>query len=217
MKIRAVLFDLDGTLLDTLDDLADSMNSVLDGFGFPTHHREAYKVFVGDGMQSLVLRAIPQAHRGDDALAAHCLASMREEYGKHWNVKTRPYEGIPELLEALTHQGIKMAVLSNKPDDFTKEMTAELLAGYPFSAVLGERPGVPRKPDPTAAMEIADQLEVQTGEFLYLGDTATDMKTAVSAGMLPVGALWGFRSAEELQANGAKHLIKGPHELLKLL
>jgi len=217
MKFKAVLFDLDGTLVDTLEDLADSMNSVLGHNRFPVHGLEEYKYFVGAGMEDLVRQAIPESFRHDGEIVAKCLESMREEYGRRWKDKTRPYEGIPELLDALTQRGVKMAILSNKPDDSAKRVAAELLGGWRFEAVLGERPSVPRKPDPTAAIQIAEQLAIPAHEFAYLGDTIIDMQTGNGAGMYAVGVLWGFRKADELLAGGAKALIGKPLDLLELL
>jgi phosphoglycolate phosphatase len=216
MKFNAVLFDLDGTLLDTLEDLADSMNNVLNRFGFPGHAVEAYKYFVGDGMENLARRALPENHR-DEATVARCVAAMREEYGTRWAEKTHPYQGIPELLDALTARGIKMAVLSNKPDDFTKVIVTRLLPHWRFELVVGARPSMPKKPDPAAAVELAERLGIPPRGFLYLGDTNTDMQTAGAAGMYPVGVLWGFRTADELTASGAKVLIEHPTDLLELL
>ena len=177
----------------------------------------AYKYFVGNGLSNLVRRALPEGSREDEALVAACLDSMNREYGERWKDKTRPYPGVPEMLDALSRRGVKMVVLSNKPDAFTKLTVGELLADWKFDVVFGERPSVPRKPDPAGAFEISDLIGVPPGSFLYLGDTATDMITAVAAGMYPVGALWGFRTAEELIANGAKTLIQEPPDLLQLL
>jgi phosphoglycolate phosphatase len=216
MNYKAVLFDLDGTLLDTIEDLADSMNAALNGLGFPGHSADACKQFVGDGVEMFAFRALPETHR-DDATVARCAADMREAYRECWRLKTRPYEGITELLDGLTRLNLKMAVLSNKPDDFTKAMVAELLAKWRFDPVLGVRPSVPKKPEPTAAIEIATKLELLPERFLYLGDTGTDMKTATAAGMFPVGALWGFRTAEELRSSGAEVLVDHPREVLDLL
>ncbi|HEX7318833.1 MAG TPA: HAD family hydrolase [bacterium] len=215
MKFKAVLFDLDGTLLDTLDDLADSMNAVLKDLGFPGHEVGAYRYYVGDGMEVLCQRVLPDDHR-DPAMIEKCLAGMREEYGKRWNIKTKPYDGIPQVLEALAAQSIKTAVLSNKPDDLTRVTIDRLLPKWKFDIVLGERPGVPRKPDPAAALEIAQRLDIKPEQIVYLGDTGIDMKTATAAGMYPVGALWGFRTREELLENGAAMVIAEPTGLLKL-
>ena len=216
MKFEAVLFDLDGTLLDSIEDLTDSMNIVLDGLGFPGHDAEACKHFVGDGVEIFALRALPENHR-DQATVAQCVAEMRAEYRKRWSLKTRPYDGIPELLDDLTLRNLKLAVLSNKPEESTKEMVAELLSKWRFHPVAGARPSVPKKPDPTLAIEISQQLRLPADKFLYLGDTGTDMKTARGAGMFPIGALWGFRTAEELKDSGAEVLVAHPSEVLQFL
>jgi phosphoglycolate phosphatase len=217
VKFRAVLFDLDGTLLDTLQDLADSMNGVLLRFGFAGHPREAYKYFVGDGMENLVRRALPETDRDRETTVSECLASMKEAYRGRWMEKTQPYPGIPELLDQLTARRFMLSVLSNKPDDLTRMMVKILLPRWPFEYVFGERPGVPRKPDPAAALEIAERSLVPSEAFAYLGDTGTDMITAKLAGMHAVGVLWGFRRAEELTASGADTLISKPADLLELL
>ena len=216
MKFEAVLFDLDGTLLDSIEDLTDSMNIVLDGFGFPGHDAEACKLFVGDGVEMFALRALPENQR-DEAMVAQCAAEMRAEYRKRWSLKTRPYDGIPELLDDLTLRNLKLAVLSNKPEESTKEMVAELLSKWRFYPVAGARTSVPKKPDPILAIEISQQLRLPAKNFLYLGDTGTDMKTAREAGMFPVGALWGFRTAEELKDTGAEVLVAHPSEVLQFL
>jgi phosphoglycolate phosphatase len=216
MKFEAVLFDLDGTLLDTIEDLTDSMNEALKRMGFPVHDSEACKMFVGDGVEKFALRALPK-NRRDEVTVAKCVTGMREVYSNRWAQKTRPYDGIPELLDRLTSRKIKMSILSNKPDDSTREMVAELLSKWRFDPVVGARPSVPKKPDPTMAIQIAQQLRVPADKFLYLGDTGTDMKTAKGAGMFPVGALWGFRTAEELKDTGAEVLVAHPSEVLQLL
>ncbi|MGW8224010.1 MAG: HAD family hydrolase [Syntrophobacteria bacterium] len=146
-----------------------------------------------------------------------CASLMRQEYRNRWAKQTRPYEGIPELLDELTRRNLKLAILSNKPDDSTKEMVAELLSQWRFHPVAGAQLSVPKKPDPTLAIQISEQLLVPPEQCLYLGDTGTDMRTAQGAGMFAVGALWGFRSAEELERAGAKVLVKHPREVLGLL
>jgi phosphoglycolate phosphatase len=216
MKHKAILFDLDGTLLDTIEDIADSMNQVLSRFGFSGHDIEAYKTFVGDGVESMVRRVLPVESLDDD-LVARCVAAMREEYGRRWDKKTRPYPGIPDLLDSLLLREIPMAILSNKPDDFSQLVVAKQLPQWPFKVVLGARPAVPKKPDPAAALEIAGIMHLSPDRFLYLGDTSTDMKTAVAAGMFPLGALWGFRTAQELTAHGAQALLERPLDLLHYL
>ncbi len=193
------------------------MNGTLSHFGFPVHEVEKCKHSLGDGMENLVKRSLPDSAKNDLRVISQCLEMMRQTYERNWNVKSRPYPGIPELLDSLAARGLKMAVLSNKPHDFTLKIIEELLPAWRFYPVMGERPPIPRKPDPSSALEIANMLGVGPAGFLFLGDTATDMKTANAAGMFAVGALWGFRNAGELIASGARKLIATPAELLELL
>ncbi len=215
-RFKAILFDLDGTLLDTLEDLGNATNRVLEKNGFPIHDMNAYRSMVGDGAVMLIRRVLPADKRDDDTICA-CVRLFREEYERGWKIKTRPYFGVTEMLGALAAHGIKMAVLSNKPDDFTKRCVAEFLPDWTFDVVLGQSDSIPLKPDPTGAKKIAKCLNIPPVNFIYLGDTAIDMKTAVAAGMFPVGALWGFRTEGELRENGAQALIKKPREILNLL
>ena len=216
MKHRAVLFDLDGTLLNTLQDVADAVNKGLSSLSFPQHTTEAYKTIIGEGRDVLVRRALPVDHR-DDETALKLLNMVNAEYQIHWSDNTRPYPGIPELLDALAAKHIKIAVLSNKADDLTNLCVTKLLSQWRFTLVAGAKPSVPNKPDPTAALQIAKQLDISPAEFLYLGDSDIDMKTANRAGMYAIGAGWGFRSEQELLGAGAKVVIKHPSELLKYL
>ena len=216
MCFEAILFDLDGTLLDTLEDLGNAANRVLEKYDFPTHTMDNYRLFVGDGVVTLMNRALPEDKRNNDTIQI-CVKTFREEYGKSWNVKTRPYDGVAEMLDALTAGGLKMAVLSNKPDEFTKLCVTEFLPKWAFGMVIGQHNSLPLKPDPAGALEIVKCLDVPPSNFIYLGDTAIDMKTSVSAGMFPVGALWGFRTGKELLENGAQALIKRPQEILNFL
>ncbi|MFA5553247.1 MAG: HAD family hydrolase [Phycisphaerae bacterium] len=215
MKFKAVLFDLDGTLLDTLKDLADSMNLALEQLGFKTHPAEAYKYIVGDGIETMARRALPENNR-DSKSISKCIELTRQNYSRLWSVNTKPYPQITELLNELQKRNITMAVLSNKPDDFTKKMTVHFLGDYDFKEIRGAGPQTPIKPNPSAALRIAAQNQISPEQFVYLGDTGTDMKTAVVAGMYPVGVLWGFRKADELIKTGAKLLIKNPLEVLRL-
>lgn len=215
-KYAAVVFDLDGTLLDTLEDLGDAVNRVLADRGFPVHPMDAYKYFVGDGSAVLIERALPESVRGSD-VHRDCLAAFMADYDRSWKVKSRLYDGIPEMLDDLTALKIDMAILSNKSHGFTVNCVRDMLSKWQFKAVFGLRDDVPRKPDPAGAMEISRLLGANPDRMLYLGDTAIDMQTAVSAGMFPVGALWGFRTREELLENGARALIQHPRELLRLI
>jgi len=211
-----VLFDLDGTLVDSLVDLADSMNRVLTRQGLPSHPIQAYRYFVGDGMATLVRRALP-AEAQQENLVQDCVQKMRQEYALHWADTTRPYPGIAELLDALTVRQIPMAILSNKPEELTQEVVRKILPDWHFAAVAGARETFPRKPDPAGALRISALLHRKPADFLYLGDTNTDMQTARSAGMFAIGALWGFRTAEELKKNGAQALLSTPLELCPFL
>jgi phosphoglycolate phosphatase len=216
MAYRGVIFDLDGTLLDTLDDIADAANTVLAARGLPTHPVDDYRFFVGDGVKKLVERIVPPPVK-NEALVEQCLSEMREEYGRNWNVKTRPYDGIPELLTSLGERGLKRAVLSNKPEALTHACVAELLSRWPFEAVVGHSDTTPHKPDPTGALTLARRLGAQPADIVLVGDSDIDMKTAVNAGMYPAGATWGFRPREELVAAGARSLLDRPADLLALV
>jgi phosphoglycolate phosphatase len=216
MVHKAVIFDLDGTLLDTLEDLADSTNAALAAMGLPQHPLEAYKLFVGDGLENLA-RRVMGPHADDAAELARGIELARREYACRWADKSRPYPGIPELLDGLTARKIPMAVFSNKPDEFTQLCVNKLLPAWRFAAVQGATAELPKKPDPAGALAIAEKLGIAPADFLYLGDTNTDMRTAVAAGMYPVGALWGFRTAEELLETGAAVVAKSPVEVLEMV
>jgi len=216
MKFHAVLFDLDGTLLDTLQDIADSMNEALKKHGLPGYPAESYKKFVGGGLELLVRRVLPE-HIDADSLFRVLMEQMQNEYSTRWSVNTRLYPGIRRMLDGLTEQGLRLSILSNKPDDFTQKIYAHYLSTWNFEIVLGAGAALPRKPDPAAALWIADQMQLAPAEFVYLGDSSTDMKTAVAAGMRPIGALWGFRDADELLESGAEQLIARPEEMLEVV
>jgi phosphoglycolate phosphatase len=211
---RAVLFDLDGTLADSLTDLANATNWALTQLGCPTHPLEHYRYFVGDGARQLCARALPadKQNRVDDTLRL-----MRERYDAHCFDLTKLYAGIPELISTLGERRYRLAVLSNKPDIFTKRMIAHYFNPSRFAVVRGQLPNVPLKPDPTAARQIAQELGVPPAQWLYLGDTNTDMQTARGAGMCAVGVLWGFRDREELAGSGAEHIVSAPQEVLALV
>jgi phosphoglycolate phosphatase len=212
----AVIFDLDGTLIDSLADIAESTNAVLAEGGYPTHSLESYKRFVGDGMPSLVRRALPAASR-DPATIDALVEAVRSVYRTRWDRKTRPYGGIAELLDALVERGISLSVLSNKPQESAELVVARLLARWRFAVVVGARPDLPLKPDPAGAILIARALGLEPSRIAYLGDTDTDMRTARAAGMYAVGAGWGFRPASELQTTGARLVIERPIDLLAIL
>lgn len=212
--IRGIMFDLDGTLADSLGDLANATNAALAALGCPTHPREKYRVLVGDGARVLCERALP-AERRD--LVEETLRRMRTHYDAHCFDETRLYPGIAELVTELHRRKYRLAVLSNKPDVFTKRMIEHYFQPNPFDAVVGHRVEVPLKPDPASALAIARQLDVPAKEWLYLGDTNTDMQTAKNAGLRAVGVTWGFRDREELVGSGAEVIVTAPDQVLQLL
>jgi phosphoglycolate phosphatase len=213
---KAIIFDLDGTLLDTLDDLAAAGNQVLASMGQTEHPVASYRYFVGDGLQTLMARILPESLHTPTGLQT-AMALFEKIYAETWYQRSAPYPGIIDLLDQLTAAGLPMSILSNKPHDFTLICVQHLLAGWVFEPLLGQRPGVPKKPDPAAALEIAAFLNYEPTDILYVGDTAVDMQTASAAGMDAVGVLWGFRTKEELQTSGARYLISQPNQLLSLL
>lgn len=192
------------------------MNTALARLGLPPHPTDAYRYFVGDGAINLTERVLPKDSITDE-MVDKCLALMLKEYSRRWSNNTKPYPGIPQMLSAMEKIGLPKAILSNKADDFTQIIVNSLLSDFSFQVVRGLLPSAKRKPDPTSALQIADELKIPPSRFLYLGDTKTDMQTAIAAGMYPVGVLWGFREADELLQNGAKKLVKTPADVLKLL
>lgn len=211
---QAVIFDLDGTLLYTLEDLADSLNDTLREEGLPTHAPDEYRLMVGNGLEMLVVRALPEGLR----IAAHVrpiLQKFVEKYGRNQVSKTRPYPGVEQALEDLSAAGLHLTVLSNKAHANTRAVVEHFFPGR-FEIILGMRPEVPPKPDPAGALEIAGELAINPNRFLYLGDSGVDMKTALAAGMYPVGVSWGYRSREELLAAGALRILDSPEEMLKI-
>jgi phosphoglycolate phosphatase len=192
------------------------MNSVLSRLGLPTHAIDDYRYFVGQGIENLVKSVVPKNHL-DDHIVYKFLSAMKIEYARHCCDNTKPYPGIRDLLTALDTLALPKAVLSNKSDYLTQIMVTSLLSPWSFEVVRGLKPPIPPKPDPTAALQIASELKIHPQRFLYLGDSGIDMQTANATGMHAAGALWGFRTAEELRANGAKVLVETPQAVLELL
>jgi phosphoglycolate phosphatase len=210
-----VIFDLDGTLLNTIEDIADATNAVLEKHQLPTHDIESYKYFVGNGIYVLARKAIPESIQGDEfeKLATEVI----ESYKIVQNTKTRPYDGILDLLHSLNEKSINVAVLSNKPHDLVKPTMDAYFSGIEFCKLLGSRNDVPKKPAPDGVFEILDELKESPANCLFVGDTSTDIKTGVASGVDAVGILWGFRGEDELKAAGASYLVKDPLEILELL
>jgi phosphoglycolate phosphatase len=215
-KYQAVIFDMDGTLLDTIEDIADSMNAVLNSLGFPAHPLSSYRAFVGDGIEVLAMRSLPEAHRTAQTIA-QSLKVMKEEYSVRWSIKSRPFPGIPELLDGLTERGMALSILSNKLDSFTKAMAASLLPNWKFAEVRGLSPDIPRKPDPAGARICANRMGVDPRHCIFVGDSAIDMETAGRAGMAAFGVLWGYQDKHLLINHGARILLDDPRDLLNYL
>ncbi|MBU0663192.1 MAG: HAD family hydrolase [Proteobacteria bacterium] len=213
MEIRGVIFDLDGTLLDTLEDLADAANATLAQFGFPVHSTTAYRYFVGEGLMTLIERILPEKNRSQREIAA-CMETFMQLYGQSWDLRSRPYAGIMEMLHQLHQEGVKLAVLSNKPHAFTQLCVQRFFASYTFDFVYGQRKGVPKKPDPAGAGEIAALMQLAPQQILYVGDSGIDMQTGNGAGMFTMGVLWGFRERQELEKNKAGKIISHPLEIV---
>jgi len=216
MTYNAIIFDLDGTLLNTLDDLGNAFNRVLERNGLPTHPIDSYRYFIGEGAAVLTERALPEELR-EKLLIQKYLKEFWADYSENYFMDTRPYEGIHQLLEELAKREIKTAVFSNKPQEATDRCVERFFHTHRFEAVFGMNNSIPRKPNPAGALKISELLGIPASEFIFLGDTAIDMTTAVNAGMMPIGAAWGFRSERELVDSGARKVIKRPTELLEFL
>lgn len=215
--IKLVIFDLDGTLLNTIDDLGNSCNYILSKHGFPTHSLDSYRFFVGNGVRKLVERALPEDKRSAD-LVDELKNEFIEYYSQHSEDATAPYEGIPELLEELQSRGVKLAVASNKFMSGTQALVKKYFKDIEFVSVFGQREGIPAKPDPRIVYDIIEESGVQNKtEILYIGDTGVDMQTCTSAGVKGVGVLWGFRPKEELEQNGAEYLVEKPQDIISIL
>lgn len=211
---QAVVFDLDGTLLDSLEDIARAMNDALAGLGRPTHPVDAYRAFVGRGVEVLAARALREGHAD---LAPRAVEAFRRAYAERLVERTRPYPGVPALLDALAARGVPAAVLTNKPEPAARVLVERLLGAWPWAAVIGDRPGLPHKPDPTGAQAAARALGVAPADALLVGDSDVDVHTARAAGMVAVGAAWGFRGREELEAAGAEVVVERPEDVLALV
>ena len=212
---KLAIFDLDGTLLDTLTDLAVSCNYALDGFGFDEHEPERYKDFIGRGVTNLIKSALPE-HSRDDATVAAVKFRFMEHYREHSQDLTRPYDGIPDMLCVVRSAGIKTAVVSNKPHENAVSMSAVYFPGL-LDIVFGQRDGIPIKPNPTVVFRIMEHFGVTAEETIYIGDSGVDMQTGRAAGIFTVGVSWGFRPKDELRENGADIIIDKVSLLKKII
>lgn len=216
MKYKGIIFDLDGTLADTLDDIAGSMNRVLQAHDFPEHSVDDYKLLVGRGLDNLVAQSLPIDKRLPEMIS-QCHQEMIADYTENCLVKTHLYEGIGEMLDELVKRSVPVAVCSNKAEPLTRRIVEVLMGDVPFVKVTGANPDLPKKPDPSGALAIAGMMKIPADELVYMGDSDVDMMTANRAGMYAVGVLWGFRSKEELQAHGSRVLLNHPRELIGML
>lgn len=209
---KAVIFDLDGTLVDTIGDIAAAMNRVLRTLGFPEHPVEAYKNFVGYGLRITARKALPPEHRDEKALTEAGERLVRY-YAEHPVDTTHPYEGIPEMLKDLQTAGIPSAILSNKTQRLVEMVVRDLLKGFEFTRVLGADNGYPLKPDPSSALALTEDLGLAPEDILFVGDSEVDIQTARAAGMFPAAVSWGFRTPRILKDAGAALIFEKPRDI----
>jgi len=215
MKFKGIIFDLDGTLVNSLEDISDAMNAVLTGLNYPTHTYDTYQYFIGSGLRNLVSKALPASNNSEEQIET-CFDCMITEYREICTLKTKPYEGIVELLKNLTSKNIKLAVFSNKADELTKKIASEIFPNH-FDAAIGLSTEELKKPNPFEALEISKKWNLKPEEILFVGDSDIDMQTAQNANMFPVGVSWGYRTEKELFESGAKLVITSPSGLLEIL
>ena len=217
MSFKACIFDLDGTLLDTINTIAYYGNNALEAFGYKAIDSEEYKYFAGNGARILIERMLAFSGVTDEAEIQKVLKKYLDEYDSDTRYKTAVFDGINDLLCALRENGLKCAVLSNKPHNATLEVIEYFFGENVFDVVYGQREGYPIKPDPTVAIEIGKEFGATPDECLYVGDTAIDMETGKGAGYYTIGVLWGFRKRDELLKSGADVIVSHPREIAELL
>ena len=213
---KTVVFDLDGTLLNTLTDLADAGNRLCSKYGWPTHDRKAYCYFVGNGIPKLVERLAPEAQRTPAVLEA-ALADFKQDYGQHLRDTTAPYPGIEEMLAKLKADGVQLAVFSNKADALAREVVKDYFGTQYFEIVRGQMNGVAPKPAAEGTNALLQALHADPAKTLYVGDSNVDVETAHNAGLPCCGVLWGFRTREELSTAGAEYLAADSEELYQII
>ena len=215
MSVKLAVFDMDGTICDTIEDLADAVNVALTALGYPTHTPDEYKYMVGHGIPNLIFRALPEDKRTEQEVTK-AKEIMLGFYKEHFVDKTRAYEGINELLLKLKDEGIHIAVCTNKAQDMA-EKVAEKLFGDTFELVLGKTDDRPLKPDPSSVNEIMKRYGADISETVFIGDSGVDMQTAVNSKAIAIGVLWGFRGREELKQNGAEFIASTPNDIYEII
>ncbi len=211
-----IIFDLDGTLLNTIADLAQSTNYVLDKLGFPVHEEKAYNFMVGNGINKLFERALPNGAKTEENIL-RVRKEFLDYYSQHNTDKSRPYPGIPELLRTLNSNGKKLAIASNKYHEGTRKLADCYFPEIPFIAILGQREGIAPKPDPTIVLDIIKESSFQKEDILYVGDSGVDMQTAINAGVAACGVTWGFRPKDELEKFNPEYIINKSEEILGII
>ena len=211
---KGVIFDLDGTLIDTIADIGNSTNLMLREYGFAEHDIEAYKLMVGNGFKELVKKALPQ---GREDLVDEAYDKFVYHYDAHYMDETQPYSGISELRKVLQDKGIKMGVNSNKRDDYTKALLATLFKDIDFVEVVGQRDGLKAKPEPDGANIILKAMNLSKEEVIFVGDTKVDITTGKNTGLKTIGCLWGFRDEAELLGAGADYIVSKPKEIIDII
>lgn len=223
IRLKALIFDLDGTLLDSLKDIANAMNKALSSLGYPEHSIAAYHKFIGSGQKELTRRALPTKDRNKDAIN-ELSQKYWDAYDSEWYLGTRPFQGVLHTIQLAVSHKIKLAILSNKPHYFTKKMIRHFFRGAmishtknPFGVYSGEVPGKATKPDPALALEIAKRLKEDPIDIAFVGDMPVDIETAKNAGMIAIGAAWGYGKKEDLKAAGADLIFDSPLELTRFI
>ena len=215
MEKKTIIFDLDGTLLDSLKDIVISVNQVLEKLGYEAHTQEEYKQFIGDGAKKLLLRALPNGI--SDQTVQKALELFTDIYSKTIHSNTKPYKGIYEMLDSLKKNNFSLNLLSNKPHQFTLKYYDIFFKQYEFDFVYGQSEDFPKKPNPKTALHIANSLQIASEDIYFIGDTSTDIKTANNAKMQSIGVVWGMRDESELKSNGANYIVHTPSEILDIV